>query len=51
MKGLGEIKVLEIYNTAMHMPTQNAEGRARASLTLLAKHGRYWPRLDNSRTV
>jgi hypothetical protein len=51
MKGLGEIEVLEIYNTAMHAPTQSAEGRARESLALLGERGRYWPRLDNSRTV
>lgn len=44
MKGLGEVEVLEIYNTGMHIPTQNVEDRAKASLSFLKEHGRYWPR-------
>lgn len=49
MKGLGEVEVLEIYSTGMHLPTQNAEHRAKASLAFLNEHGRYWPRHDNPR--
>lgn len=48
MKGLGEIEVREIYNMAMHLPTQNAEDRAKASVDYLKKNNRYWPRWDNA---
>lgn len=51
MKGLGEVEVLEIYNTGMHLPTQSAEDRAKASLAVLREHGRYWPRWDNPQTT
>lgn len=44
MKGLGDVEVLEIYNTGMHLPTQSVEDRANESLDLLRGHGRYWPR-------
>jgi class 3 adenylate cyclase len=47
MKGLDMVKVREIYNTGMWLPTQNAEDRAKASLAYLTEHGRYWPRCDD----
>lgn len=47
MKGLGEVEVVEIHNTGMHSSTQGAEARARASLSYLREHHRYWPRWDN----
>lgn len=50
MKGLGEVEVLEIYNTGLHRPMQNAEDRAKASLAFLKEHRRYWPRWDNPPT-
>lgn len=46
MKGLGEVEVREIYNTGMWTPTENAEDRARGSLTYLKDQGRYWPQWD-----
>ncbi len=49
MKGLGDVAVREIYNTGMHLSTQGAEGRAKASLEFLKSEGRYWPRWDNPR--
>lgn len=46
IKGIGEVEVREIYNTGVHIPTQNAEDRARASLAYLRENGRYWPQWD-----
>lgn len=51
MKGLGDVEVLEIYNTGMHGPTQNAEARAKAYVGLLEDQGRYWPQWDKPPTA
>jgi class 3 adenylate cyclase len=42
-KNLPECEVREIVTCSMHLPSQSAEERARASLDLLRAHGRYWP--------
>ncbi len=44
MKNIGSIVVQEIVNQAMHIPSQSAEQRARESLRVIRKSGRYWPR-------
>lgn len=44
MKGLGEVEVQEIHNTAMWSPSESAEDRATAGLQELQNTNRYWPR-------
>lgn len=51
MKGLGDVEVLEIYNTGMHRPTQDAEARAKAYVGVLKDQGRYWPQWDKPPTA
>lgn len=47
LKGVGEVKVREIYNTGLWMPTLNAEDRAIDNVYALHRQGRYWPRWDD----
>jgi hypothetical protein len=42
MKGLDEVQVREIYNTAGWFPMQSAEQRATDGLRFLTAQGRYW---------
>lgn len=44
MKGVGDVTIREIHNSAMHFPTRSAEDRAVASLQVLESNNRYWPR-------
>lgn len=44
MKGLGPVRIREIHNTGMWMPTGSAEDRAVHSLQVLQDGNRYWPR-------
>ena len=47
MKGVGQVRVREIYDTGVWCPMQSAEDRARESLAALGRDGRYWPRWNN----
>lgn len=44
LKNLGTVEIREIINRKIWRPMQSAEERARESLQLIAKRGRYWPR-------
>jgi hypothetical protein len=45
LKNIGTIKIQEIINNRFHLPSQSAEDRAKESLNVLYKAGRYWPRV------
>ena len=43
LKNLSEAEIREIVKCSVHIPSQSAEGRARAALAALRAQGRYWP--------
>jgi class 3 adenylate cyclase len=45
LKNLGLVEIQEIINSHLHMPSQTADDRAKKSLEVIFKAGRYWPRV------
>jgi class 3 adenylate cyclase len=48
LKNIGAFWVQEVLKRTMHFPTISAEDRAKLSLEILHKNGRYWPNTDET---